>query len=626
VNVLYEEEGEFKVGTVLATNPASLQVETAHGRRAKVKSARVLIRFEHPSGLELLREAQRYAADLDTELLWQCCGAAEFSFEDLAREYVGRQPSPIEAAGVLLKLHSAPLYFHRRGKGCYQAAPAETVRLALANVEKKRRLAEQVEAWASALGRFECPNEIAALQTELLYKPDRNRPETKALEQACAQTGLSAAALLERCGRLPDSHAYHLERFLQEFPAAGTGFPEHPAPAPVGELPVAAVRAFSIDDIGTTEIDDAFSVTRLADQTVRVGIHIAAPALGIEPGSPLDAIARERLSSAYFPDRKFTMLPSAVANAFSLDAGAERPCISLYIDVAANDWSVRASHSRIERLTTASNLRLGDLEPLNAAMPAGRTLGVAFEEELRTLWRLAEALERARGKATTAEGVPDYVFRIAEGRVRIELRRRGVPLDKLVAELMILANRSWGEFLAERGVAAIYRVQSGGKVRLSVHPEAHDALGLSCYAWMTSPLRRYVDLLNQRQLVAALRGERAPLRQNSEALLAAMQAFELTYARYDEHQRSLETYWALRWLLQENVNEVAGTVLRENVVRLEGLPLTVRVSSLPTLEPGTPVRLAIEAIDLIDCALRCRWKAGGASQPLDASEPRQAAG
>src|SRR5678816_2551952 len=142
--------------------------------------------------------------------------------------------------------------------------------------------------------------------------------------------------------------------------------------------------------------------------------------------------------------------------------------------------------------------------------------------------------------------------------------------------MMILVNSSWGELLAERDIAAIYRVQSTGKVRLSVHPEPHEGLGVRCYAWMSSPLRRYVDLVNQWQLVAALRGRRPPFSRTSEGLLAALRAFELTYARYDEHQRAMETYWSLRWLLQEDLREVAAVVLRENLVRLEGAPLFTR--------------------------------------------------
>ena len=607
MNVLYEEDGEFKVGAVLATNPASLHVESPHGRRAKVKVAQVLMRFEQPTGAELLARAQEFAAQLETDFLWQCSGPAEFAFQDLAREYVGREPTPAEATGVLLKLHAAPMYFYRRGRGHYQAAPEGTLKLALAGLDKKQRLRERIAAWSDALVRFECPEEIAALRDELLYAPDRAKPETKALEQACAQGGLSAPKLFERCGQLADPLAYHLNRFLHEFHPRGATFPSHPAPASVPELPLATASAFSLDDIGTTEIDDAFSVTRLAEDGLRIGIHIAAPALGIEAGAPLDAIARARLSSAYFPDRKFTMLPPDTIGAFSLDAGTERPALSLYLDVSARDFSIRGHHSRLERIRITANLRHPEIEPLNHAFAGGAHLGIPFEEDLRLLWQLAEALERKRGRPSANEGVLDYVFRVADGRVRIEPRRRGAPLDKLVSELMILANRTWGEFLAERDVAAIYRVQSSGKVRLSVHPEAHDALGVSCYAWMTSPLRRYVDLVNQRQLVATLTGNRAPVGRTSESLHAALQAFEIAYARYDEHQRTLETYWALRWLLQENVKQIGATVVRENLVRLEGMPLATRVHSLPALAADTVVSLAVEEVDLIECKVHCRW-------------------
>src|SRR5688572_14419399 len=210
VQLLYEEDGDLKVGAVLAQAPASFQVESPHGRRSKVKAASVLLSFEQPSGAELLAEAQKFAAGLDITFLWECSGAREFGFRELAQEYVGREPSPVEAAGVRLKLHSAPMYFYRRGKGRFQAAPEETLKLALAGVEKKKRVQQQIEQWAAQLARFECPPEVAQLRDPLLYAPERARPEAKALELACAQTGLSAARLFERCGLLGDSHAYHL--------------------------------------------------------------------------------------------------------------------------------------------------------------------------------------------------------------------------------------------------------------------------------------------------------------------------------------------------------------------------------------------------------------------------------
>jgi len=614
MNVLYEEEGEYKAGAVLSQSPASYQVESPHGRRSKIKAANVVLSFERPSAAELLAEARKYADGLDTDFLWQCRKGAEFGFQDLARDYVGHDPLAVESAGVLMKLHSAPMYFYRRGRGRFQAAPEDTLKLALAGMEKKKRQQEQIAAWAAQLSRFECPPEIARLREELLYAPDRAKAETKALEQACAQAGLTAPRLLQRCGLLGDSHAYHIGRFVHEFYPRGTGFPPHEAPAMPQDLPLAACAAFSLDDIGTTEIDDAFSVTRVSADELRIGIHIAAPGLAFAPGSPLDAIARERLSTAYMPGEKFTMLPDDAIECLSLDEGHERPVVSLYLVVGATDYSLRGRHTKLERVRIAANLRHAEHDALNAAFEKGEQVGLPLEGELRTLWQLALALEKRRGRPSVNAANLDYAFRVENGLVAIEARKRGAPLDKVVSELMILANNTWGDLLAEKDLAGIYRVQSSGKVRLSVHPEAHEGLGVSSYAWMTSPLRRYVDLVNQWQLVAGLRGQRPPFARNSESLLAALRAFEVTAAGYDEHQRAMEHYWCLRWIDQERearqggAVELEGVVLRENLVRFERLPLAVRVSSLPELEPGTRVRLALEAPDLVERTVACAWR------------------
>ena len=600
MHVLYEEEGDYKAGTLVSEAPASVQLDTVHGRRAKVKQTHLVMRFAQPAPGQLMSEAAAYAGTLDTEFLWECCGQGEFGFADLAREYVGREPSAVESAGILMKLHASPMYFYRRGRGCFQAAPAETLKLALASAEKKRLQQEAITAWAGLLVRGVCPPEIAAARDELLYAPDRNKPVTKALEQACKESGLSAPRLLERCGLLPDSHEFHLQRFLHELYPRGTAFPAHDAVVMPTDLPLATVQAFSLDDIGTTEIDDAFSLEHLGGDELRIGIHIAAPALGIAPGSALDAIARERLSTAYMPGRKFTMLPEPVIAGFSLDHGTAQPAASLYLTVSTVDFTVKSRTSRFERIHIAANLRHSEYDALNAGFESDATTGLPWEEELRLLWRLSLALEARRGKASVQAGMLDYLFYVEDERVRIVPRRRGLPLEKLVSELMIFTNSTWGELLAERDVAALYRVQSSGKVRMSVHPEPHEGLGVASYAWMTSPLRRYVDLVNQWQLAAALLGRRAPFARNSDALLSAMRAFELTYSRYDEHQRAMEHYWCLRWLLQEKPAQLTATVLRENLVRFEGLPLTARVASVPELPAGTRVTLAVDRIELLE--------------------------
>ena len=187
-------------------------------------------------------------------------------------------------------------------------------------------------------------------------------------------------------------------------------------------------------------------------------------------------------------------------------------------------------------------------------------------------------------------------------------RWRGTPVDKTVSELMIFANSEWGRQLAAGGMAAIYRVQGNGKVRMSTVPASHEGLGVEQYVWASSPLRRYVDLINQRQIIALTRGDAAPYRANDEALLAAMRDFESAYEAYAEFQRSMERYWCLRWLIQEGRNAVAGSVIRENLVRLEELPLVVRVPSLPVLDPGSAVELAVGDIDLLELTLRCEFR------------------
>jgi len=609
MNVLYEDNGTFKVGAVLAEHDASLQVEAPHGKRSKVKSANVLLRFGAPGLGEFLERAQALAAEIDTDFLWEVCGEAEFGFAELAAEYHGRAPAPVEAAGILLKLHSAPVYFHRKGKGRFKAAPAETLKAALAGLERKRQQNERIAAWVGALETFAMPEELRAILPQLLYQPDRNRIETKAFEQACESLGLSPARLAERCGVLGSSHDYHLGRFLFAHYPRGAGFPDVPPPEVPAGLPVAEVAAFSLDDATTTEIDDAFSVTRRPDGAVRVGVHIAAPALGFAPASPVDAIARERLSTAYLPGYKITMLPPAVIERFSLREGAPRPAVSLYLDLDPSA-AIRGAETRIELVPVAANLRHHEVEVLNDALAAGHAdPGVRFAPELEYLHRLAVVLEAGRGKAGGPPERVEYSFHVADDRVTITERKRGSPLDKLVAELMILVNRSWGRLLDEHGAGAIYRAQApDGKVRMTTVAAEHQGLGVSHYAWSSSPLRRYVDLVNQWQLVAVLRDAPPPFAPGAEALLAAMRDFEATYAAYDEFQRHMEHYWCLRWLVQEAIEVAPAEVVRENLVRILGAPLYVRVPSLPDLPPGTPVEVEVAAVDLIDTHLRCVYK------------------
>lgn len=604
--VLFEEDGAFRVGTILSEAGAAFQVEAAHGKRSKVKASAVLLRFDGQSLSSFMPEAQSRADAIDPKFLWEVCGTGEFGFADLAQEYYGHAPAPLEAAAVALALHASPMYFYRRGKGRYQAAPEENLRAALAGLEKKRRQQEQVDAWAGALAAGTVPAELAARLDALLFKPDKMSLEWRALDQAATQAGLAPPRLLARIGALAGPEDFFTRRFAFEFYPKGLGFPAVEPVAAPADLPPAAAPAFSIDDHETTEIDDAFSVERLENGRLRVGVHIAAPALFFGRDHALEAIARERLSTVYFPGGKITMLPEAAIAQATLAEGREVAAASLYLDVDADTLEIAGTHSRLERVPIATNLRIAELETrLNEeSLAAGRVDG-AHGGDLHLLWRLARKLRAARGAGEERGEKLDYTFRVEGGRVAIEPRRRGTPIDVLVSELMIHVNATWGRALAEAGIAAIYRNQRGIKTRMETEPGAHEWLGVSHYAWSSSPLRRFSDLANQRQLVAMLRAE--PPAYSREELAAAARDFETAYEAYAEHQRHLERYWCLRWIAQEGLEGADAAVIRDELVRLEGIPLVCRTTGLPPSAPGDRVRVAFGEPDPWEVNLPCRY-------------------
>ena len=605
--VLFEEDGAFRVGTILSEAGASFQVEAAHGKRSKIKAANVLLRFDGQALAAFMAQAQKLADEIDPQFLWEVCGPAEFAFDTLARDYYGHAPTPVEAAAVAVRLHASPVYFYKRGKGRYQAAPEENLRAALAGIEKKRRQQEQVDAWAKDLAEGRIPAPIAEKLDALLFKPDKLALEWRALDQAATEAGLSPPRLAARAGALTGPEDYFLRRFAFEFFPRGTGFaPTEGLVGPEG-LEDAASEAFSIDDEETTEIDDAFSIDRREAGRLRVGIHIAAPALRFGPGHGIEKIARERLSTVYYPGGKITMLPESVVEAATLAEGRRVPVLSLYLVVDARSHEVLEADSRVESISIAANLRLRDLDQrLTAeAIAAGEVPG-AHGEDLLDLWKLARGLKALRGAGEEKPDRPDYTFRVSEGRVSIEPRARGTPVDTVVSELMIHVNATWGKLLADRGSPGIYRNQRGGKTRMEIEPAAHEWLGVSHYAWSSSPLRRYVDLANQRQLVALLRGEIAP--HSAEDLARVAREFEVAYDAYNELQRLLERYWCLRFIVQEGIESAEALVIRDELVRVEGLPLVCRTVGLPgATMPGERVKIAFGEVDLWEANVLARY-------------------
>ena len=634
---LFEEAGKFLAGRVLSEAESSAQVELDSGKRVKVKAAHILLRFEKPQPAVLLAEAQALAPEIELELAWEFASEEEFGFADLARDYYSANATLVQQTAMLIRLFDAPHYFRRAGKGRFKRAPAEILQQALAAIEKKKLVAQQIDDWAAALGRGECPQPIRDQLYKILFKPDKNTPEYKAVVEASRATQTAPLDLLQKAGAIASAYEFHWKRFLFDNFPKGTGFPPLQAPEIADDaLPLAVgVEAFSIDDSQTTEIDDALSVQGLGSGTVTVGIHIAAPGLVLAPGDAIDQVARHRLSTVYMPGHKITMLPDEVVQRYTLGAGQARPAVSLYVAMDEATLEITGTETKIERVPMVANLRHDQLDdviteqwltdadfrhrnPLEPLPGAGDALSFLF--------RLAQTLkarrEVVRGKPENFNR-PDYNFRLQDHdgseptgseQVQITTRRRGAPLDLIVAEAMILANSTWGNWLGELGVPGIYRSQAsmlpGVKVRMGTKALPHAGIGVPSYAWSTSPLRRYVDLVNQWQIIAAARhgstaALAAPFKPKGAELFSIISGFDAAYSAYNAHQGGMERFWTLKYLQQHGITELDCAVFKDNLpgggvlVRADALPLVLPVFGSQQLPRGARVRVRLGEIDEI---------------------------
>ena len=626
--VVFEDAGKFLTGRVLSRAETSLQVELESGKRMKLKTAQSLLEFEQPEPMQLLEEANDLCRSMDVNLVWECAPEEEFTFVSIAQEYFNAKPSSVEQAAALVCLFNAPHYFRRMGKGKFKKADASVVRQALAAIEKKKAIQDQIQAWAVALGRGECPPNVREQLYKILFKPDKNAPEYKAVVEASWTTKTAPIELLKRVGAIDSAYQFHWQRFMFEHFPKGDAFPALQADTVAQDLPVANVQAFSIDDSSTTEIDDALSVQGLGTGKVILGIHIAAPGLSICAQDAIDKVARERLSTVYMPGHKITMLPDHVVQQYTLLQGRTCPALSLYVHIDEVSLEIVDTETRLELVPIDANLRHDQLdavvteESLTRADFWSKTPGIKpyyGHEQLSFLYRLASRLksqrEVVRGKPETFNR-PDYNFHVqstskplqGDEPVDITLRRRGAPLDLIVAEAMILANSTWGQWMAQLGVPAIYRSQAslapGIKVRMGTKALPHAGIGVKCYAWSTSPLRRYTDLVNQWQILACVRYGKtaalaAPFKSKDVELFAVISSFDAAYAAYSGFQNNMERYWTLQYIQQRAMTELTGVVFKEGLVRADNIPLVLNVTGVQQLQRGARVRVKLGTLDML---------------------------
>ncbi len=314
--VVFDDNGDFKPGLIVSEAGGSLQVQTHTGKRVKVKASHVVLRFAAPDSAAFFAQAQVVAQAIDLDLLWECAPQDECAFEDLAKEYFGQTPTVTEQYGLLLRVHAAPIYFYRKGRGRYRPAPKETLSAALAAVERKKQQQVLLEQWAAQLVQGQCPDEIKQQAALLLAAPDKNGMHYKALSSACDTAGLPPERLLLNAGAFKSVQDLHQRRFFVEAFEHGLQPKAAGLQVDFSDLPLSPAQAFSIDDSSTTEIDDCLSVQWQEDGRVIIGIHIAAPGVSIAHDSAADLAARERMSTLYMPGDKITMLPDDLVSQF----------------------------------------------------------------------------------------------------------------------------------------------------------------------------------------------------------------------------------------------------------------------------------------------------------------------
>jgi exoribonuclease-2 len=328
----------------------------------------------------------------------------------------------------------------------------------------------------------------------------------------------------------------------------------------------------TIDGAQTTDFDDALSVEPL-DSGWRLGVHIADVTALIKPGSPLDIEAARRGTSLYLPDDRIPMLPPRLSEgSLSLIEGSDRPAVSVFADLDrqghVRDFQVTLSRVRISRRLTYDQ---ADAE-------------IETDPRLAAIYQAAQAFRDWRGSQGAFFLPLPEVQVIVDERKNIEVRKYGreTPARQMVAEAMILANYLVACWLEDHDLPCVYRTQAMPhseivtgdeedlflhftqrrllqRVELMTSPSPHSSLGVPSYTHFTSPIRRYFDLIIQRQLTGGLSG-RGPA-YTGEDLKDLITTVEPVVRQAARVSQSRQRYWILRLLGKLKGQTTPGLVL-----------------------------------------------------------------
>ena len=624
--VEYLDQGRLKAALVTREQERHLAVIDSAGHERLVPRDLVLMR--HPDRRadrdtvadtlgDLERERAALAAELDLQLLWEVAQeqGRSFSAEELADLFFGRRSHA--AASVMLEaLLNDRTYFVRRHMDFVPRTPDQVERLRIQNDKIRsrsddyRKIQKQLR---DALGGAAKPpaGDTATLIEELsryLKNPfTRSRDMTQMLTQAAPDVDPAEAAfeILERLGAHPRVPRFAFIAGLKdEFSNAVMKEAAEVIPGP------RAISdggfAVTVDDDDTVEVDDALSCEALADGGVRVRVHIALVADFVAKGGAMDQEAAARATTVYLPEATIRMLPDPIScRAASLIAGEDRPVMTTDVRLSADGELLEATiyPARIPIM------RRLDYDLVDSILESGNRA----DETAATVSRLHAAAVQLRQRRRTAGAVlvqrREAKVRVRGDDVEITVLDNASPGRTLVAEFMVLSNFVAARYAATNRIPIIYRVQpqlGGGDIaslrpRLSLHPEYHAGIGLGFYAQLSSPIRRYADLVLQRQMLGALanRDHQTPPIYTVDELLTVLAGAENAEASGRELERRAKRYWTLRYLERHAVDgPILAYVAREGQsAELADFAVRGTLHGAPTLPNQMPIRVQVSRVD-----------------------------
>ncbi len=600
-NILVNHEKEFFFATILETHKNNYIINRLpENKKYKIKPEQVFYSFDDKLDLNVfLVVINNLIAEIDIELLNEFLEhGTSYHYLELARFNYGDNPTLNEQMSMLLCLAQNLVNFVYLGNGYFRQINCDELQQIQKQLKQKELELAEFESYYQVFSGKNTDLSIIPIDAyRLINKTDKQSIIYKALHKACLEQAIAPLDLCKKIGLIQDIGTYFEDSFIKEFMLNNDIKININLPNISQNIEFnSTINVFSIDDSYTTEIDDALSVQYFADYYI-IGIHIAAPALC----NDLDEVITSNISTVYSPKLKITMLPKDIIEQFSLDEGQTRPVVSIYFKVNF-DYDILDYYLRLENVTIAKNLRIEELERYFNEESITLSSNYPYEKELKLLYQFANILEQKRGKSTTNNFNVDYTFIFdSNNNISLKPRFRGNPIDKLVSELMILANGSFGRILTNAFIPAIYRVkQVGQPVKMMLTPKSHTGLNVDYYTWATSPLRRSVDFINQKQLINLVQNKKAYYSNIHPTLLDVVNNFDTTYNKYINFQEKMERYWSLMYILQENLTHIEATFFYKAQVQLDGLPLTVDLSTqTKPRNSGEKIKLFISNINLL---------------------------